>query len=99
MVSSEILMASEMGCPIEMHKIKVEQCDEMYDKDCKGGKYMPFYRAGYDSKTGQCPNMPREQVSRRATYRALASVRYDLIAEYLSPRISGGRKPITLDYR
>ena len=57
-------MASEMGCPIEMHKIKVERCDEMYDKDCKGGKYMPFYRAGYDSKTGQSPNMPREQVSR-----------------------------------
>ena len=57
-------MASEMGCPIEMHKIRVEQCDEMYDAECSGEKYMPFYRAGYDSKTGQSPNMPREQVSR-----------------------------------
>ena len=56
-------MASEMGCPIEMHKIRVEQCDEMYDAECSGEKYMPFYRAGYDSKTGQSPNMPREQVS------------------------------------
>ncbi|XP_043219093.1 dual oxidase-like [Amphibalanus amphitrite] len=68
MISSEILMASEMGCPIEMHKIKVERCDEMYDKDCKGGKYMPFYRAGYDSKTGQCPNMPREQINSKTSW-------------------------------
>jgi NAD(P)H oxidase len=62
-VASEILMASESGCPIEMHKIKIEKCDEMYDRDCKGGRTMPFHRARYDLKTGQSPNMPREQVT------------------------------------
>jgi dual oxidase len=61
-VSSEILMASEAGCPIEMHRIPIEKCDEMYDKDCRGDKWMPFHRAWYDIKTGQSPNSPREQV-------------------------------------
>lgn len=61
-VSSEILMASESGCPIEMHRIDIDKCDEMYDRECQGGKYMPFHRAGYDPKTGQSPNRPREQV-------------------------------------
>lgn len=64
MVSSEILMASESGCPIEMHKIEIAKCDEMFDRDCKGGRKMPFHRAMYDSSTGQSPNLPREQVSR-----------------------------------
>ncbi|RWS08349.1 dual oxidase-like protein, partial [Dinothrombium tinctorium] len=62
-VASEILMASEPGCPIEMHKIEIEKCDEMYDHDCKGGRTMPFHRALYDSRTGQSPNMPREQIN------------------------------------
>jgi len=56
-------MASESGCPIEMHRIDIEACDEMYDKDCRGNRYMPFHRAGYDRKTGQSPNRPREQVT------------------------------------
>ncbi|KAG8252984.1 Protein bli-3 [Homalodisca vitripennis] len=34
----------------------------MYDKECEGGKSIPFHRAGYDRKTGQSPNSPREQV-------------------------------------
>lgn len=55
-------MASESGCPIEMHRIDIEKCDDMYDKECKGNRYMPFHRAGYDHKTGQSPNRPREQV-------------------------------------
>jgi len=63
-VSAEILMASEQGCPIEMHKIKIEACDGMYDKSCEGDIYMPFHRASYDTKTGQSPNSPREQVRR-----------------------------------
>lgn len=67
-VSSEILMASENGCPIEMHKIEIEKCDEMYDKDCQGGKYMPFSRAGYDAKTGQSPNRPREQLNKMTSW-------------------------------
>ena len=63
-VSAEILMASEHGCPIEMHNIPIDKCDEMYDKDCKGNSYMPFHRAHYDGRTGQSPNSPREQVSK-----------------------------------
>jgi dual oxidase len=65
LVSSEMLMASESGCPIEMHKIDIEKCDEMYDAECTGKKFMPFHRAWYDHKTGQSPNSPREQVYQR----------------------------------
>lgn len=61
-VTSEVVMASESGCPIEMHHIEIEKCDEVYDKECRGDKYIPFHRAGYDRKTGQSPNSPREQV-------------------------------------
>ena len=62
-VANEIVMASESGCPIEMHRIEIEKCDEMYDKECRGDKYIPFHRAAYDRSTGQSPNAPREQVS------------------------------------
>lgn len=61
-VSSEVLMASESGCPIEVHKIEIEKCDEMYDPQCHGNKYIPFHRAAYDTETGQSPNNPRQQV-------------------------------------
>ena len=61
-VSAEILSASELGCPIEMHRIAIEKCDEMYDPDCKADAFMPFHRAHYDKNTGQSPNSPREQV-------------------------------------
>jgi len=64
LISSEILMASESGCPIEMHRIKIQQCDPMYDRECRGGRSMPFYRAAYDPQTGQSPNLPREQLNR-----------------------------------
>ncbi|XP_057664669.1 dual oxidase [Diorhabda carinulata] len=63
LVTSEIVMASESGCPIEMHHIEIEKCDEMYDNECKGNKYIPFHRASYDTKTGQSPNSPREQMN------------------------------------
>ncbi|XP_065202273.1 dual oxidase [Planococcus citri] len=63
-VSSEIVMGSEKGCPIEVHNIEIEKCDEMYDPDCEGGKSIPFHRAGYDRKTGQSPNNPRQQINR-----------------------------------
>ncbi|XP_072392840.1 dual oxidase [Diabrotica undecimpunctata] len=63
LVTSEIVMASESGCPIEMHHIEIEKCDEMYDQDCSGTKYIPFHRASYDMKTGQSPNSPREQLN------------------------------------
>ena len=65
-VTSEILMASEIGnmqaCPIEVTKIPISRCDDNFDKECKGESTMPFYRAMYDAKTGQNPNSPREQV-------------------------------------
>jgi len=60
-VSAEILMASEAGCPIEIQKIPIDMGDEMYDPNRQGDKFMPFHRAKYDLKTGQSPNMPREQ--------------------------------------
>lgn len=62
LVSSEVVMASESGCPIEMHHIEIDKCDDMYDSECTGTKYIPFYRASYDRHTGQSPNSPREQV-------------------------------------
>ena len=62
LVSTEVLMASELGCPIEMHRIPIKKCDEMYDPECKGDTFMPFHRAIYDKGTGQSPNSPREQV-------------------------------------
>lgn len=69
-------MASESGCPIEQHRIPVEQCDHMYDPDCKGAKHMPFLRAAYDRNTGQSPNSPREQVKHKINNFAIAITRY-----------------------
>ncbi|XP_047991381.1 dual oxidase isoform X1 [Leguminivora glycinivorella] len=62
-VTGEIVMASESGCPIEHHRIPVDKCDHMYDPDCEGVKHMPFLRAAYDRNTGQSPNSPREQIN------------------------------------
>ena len=61
-MSAEILHATEHGCPIELHRIPIDKCDEMYDEECKGDAFMPFHRAQYDRRTGQSPNNPREQV-------------------------------------
>lgn len=55
-------MASESGCPIEYHRIDVDKCDPVFDKECQGNKYIPFRRADYDRQTGRSPNSPREQV-------------------------------------
>ncbi|KAL7042509.1 hypothetical protein ACKWTF_001170 [Chironomus riparius] len=67
-VTNEIVMASESGCPIEMHRIEVEKCDEMYDKECRGDRYIPFHRAMYDRHTGQSPNAPREQINQMTAW-------------------------------
>lgn len=64
LVTSEIIMASENGCPIEFHRIDVDKCDPVFDKECQGNKYIPFLRADYDRQTGRSPNSPREQVIR-----------------------------------
>lgn len=63
LLTMEIVMSSESGCPIEMLKIDVEKCDETFDPECAGDKYIPFHRAAYDRETGQSPNMPREQIN------------------------------------
>lgn len=62
-VTNEIVMSSESGCPIEVFKIDIEKCDEAYDVECKGDKYIPFHRAAYDRETGHSPNQPREQIN------------------------------------
>ncbi|XP_014272610.1 dual oxidase [Halyomorpha halys] len=63
-VSSEVVMASESGCPIEVHQIPIDPGDEMYDPEGKGGRSIPFHRASYDPSTGLSPNSPREQINR-----------------------------------
>ncbi|XP_016945189.3 dual oxidase [Drosophila suzukii] len=68
LVANEIVMASESGCPIEMHRIEIEKCDEMYDRECRGDKYIPFHRAAYDRDTGQSPNAPREQINQMTAW-------------------------------
>lgn len=67
-VTNEVVMASESGCPIEMHRIEIDRCDEMYDRECAGDKYIPFHRAAYDRKTGQSPNAPREQINQMTAW-------------------------------
>lgn len=67
-VTNEIVMASESGCPIEMHRIEIEKCDEMYDRECRGDRYIPFHRAAYDRNTGQSPNAPREQINQMTAW-------------------------------
>lgn len=62
-VTNEIVMASESGCPIELYKIEIEKCDEVFDSECKGNRFIPFHRAGYDRETGQSSNSPREQIN------------------------------------
>ncbi|KAK0174536.1 hypothetical protein PV327_010296 [Microctonus hyperodae] len=63
LVTSEIILASENGCPIEFHKIEVDKCDKIFDKNCQGNKHIPFLRADYDRRTGHSPNSPREQIN------------------------------------
>lgn len=67
-VTNEVVMASESGCPIEMHRIEIERCDEMYDRECRGDRYIPFHRAAYDRNTGQSPNAPREQLNQMTAW-------------------------------
>ena len=67
LVSSEVLMASELGCPIEMHRIPIEKCDEMYDPECKGDTFMPFHRALYDKDTNQSLNMYAQRIDMKST--------------------------------
>lgn len=87
-MSSEIVMGSESGCPIEVHQIEIEKCDEMYDHECEGGKSIPFHRAGYDRNTGQSPNTPRQQVRQPRVcfnniYQIYDTLNFDIILPYI----------------
>ena len=75
-------MASDHGCPIEMHQIKIDKCDEMYDENCQGDTTMPFHRARYDPSTGQSPNNPREQVNIKYMINRI----WKIISEYVLNR-------------
>ena len=73
--SEILMASEMPSCPIEVSKIPISRlvdddtapvyeddvcrCDETYDANCDGETTMPFYRAQYDAKTGQSPNMPR----------------------------------------
>ena len=60
-----IKVATARGLHVTCHVSRVatlRRCDDNYDKECKGESTMPFYRAQYDTATGQSPNLPREQV-------------------------------------
>ena len=75
MTSEILMASEMPSCPIEVSKIPISRlvaddddadykgnlcrCDETYDANCDGETTMPFYRAQYDAKTGQSPNMPR----------------------------------------
>ena len=54
--------STQNSCPLEMLKIPVPKCDEVFDKDCEGKTEIPFSRAKYDKNTGHGLNSPREQV-------------------------------------
>uniref|UniRef100_A0A915J7Z2 NAD(P)H oxidase (H2O2-forming) n=1 Tax=Romanomermis culicivorax TaxID=13658 RepID=A0A915J7Z2_ROMCU len=67
-VAYEIMQASDVSCPLEMHKIAVNKCDDVFDSQCEGGSMMPFLRAKYDKRTGEGLNSPREQVNERTSW-------------------------------
>jgi dual oxidase len=62
-VAYEILQATQISCPLEMHKIPVTKCDPAFDPNCEGLTMIPFTRAKYDKETGRGFNVPREQVT------------------------------------
>ena len=61
-VVEEILDAQRAGCPVEYNNIKIPKCHYLYDRNCTGGKEMPFVRSRFDKSTGQAPGYPRQQV-------------------------------------
>jgi dual oxidase len=61
-VAYEIMQATQISCPLEVHKIPVPKCDRVFDSQCEGKTEIPFVRAKYDKATGHGINSPREQV-------------------------------------
>uniref|UniRef100_A0AC35FZC6 NAD(P)H oxidase (H2O2-forming) n=1 Tax=Panagrolaimus sp. PS1159 TaxID=55785 RepID=A0AC35FZC6_9BILA len=67
-VAYEIMHSTQNSCPLEMLKIPVPKCDEVFDKECEGKTEIPFSRAKYDKTTGHGLNSPREQVNDRTSW-------------------------------
>ncbi|KAF8357420.1 bli-3 [Pristionchus pacificus] len=67
-VAYEIMHSTQISCPLEQIKIKVPQCDGVFDKECEGKTEIPFTRAKYDKQTGHGFNAPREQVNERTAW-------------------------------
>uniref|UniRef100_A0A915LF61 Peroxidase n=1 Tax=Meloidogyne javanica TaxID=6303 RepID=A0A915LF61_MELJA len=67
-IAYEIMQSTQNSCPLEMHKIPVERCDPIFDKDCEGKTDIPFTRAKYDKGTGHGLNSPREQINERTSW-------------------------------
>uniref|UniRef100_A0A914V6A1 Uncharacterized protein n=1 Tax=Plectus sambesii TaxID=2011161 RepID=A0A914V6A1_9BILA len=67
-VAYEILQATQISCPLEMHKIPVTKCDPVFDRDCEGQTMIPFTRAKYDMDTGRGFNVPREQLNDKTSW-------------------------------
>lgn len=58
------MASTSIGCPLEILKIPVPKCDQVFDRECEGKTEIPFTRAQYDKLTGRGLNSPREQVAR-----------------------------------
>lgn len=67
-IAYEIMQSTQIGCPLEMHKIPVPKCDTVFDAQCLGKTEIPFVRAKYDKETGHGFNAPREQVNERTSW-------------------------------
>lgn len=60
-VAYEILLGTEMSCPIEMEEVEMMTCDD--HSNCQEtGSSMPFHRTKYKHETGASVNNPRTQV-------------------------------------
>ncbi|XP_014664280.1 PREDICTED: dual oxidase-like [Priapulus caudatus] len=61
-VAYEMLLGTEMTCPIEMHEVDMVTCTAA--DNCKStGLSMPFHRVKYKHETGESVNNPRTQLN------------------------------------
>uniref|UniRef100_A0A8R1HUD4 Uncharacterized protein n=1 Tax=Caenorhabditis japonica TaxID=281687 RepID=A0A8R1HUD4_CAEJA len=67
-VAYEIMQSNGVSCPLEILKIRVPLCDNVFDKECEGKTEIPFTRAKYDKRTGSGLNSPREQINERTSW-------------------------------
>jgi dual oxidase len=58
----EILDAQGSGCPPEYFNIPIPKGHPLFDPAGHGGREIPLLRGRYDARTGNSPNVPREQL-------------------------------------